>query len=223
MVFTADLGTLYVAVPKTGCSTIKTILAASTGLLPGDVDPRRGWPQVHLAWRTRPGNWSSLAAADRAALLGGEGVFRFTSVRNPFERVVSCYLNKVARKGDSNVLARSMRRLGVDSMLSFLEAVAAQPPLRRDVHCRAMTDLCRPDRIVFGRIIRYEHFESDLRSVMEALGLGDRDIPQPRWRHRTDAGRHVAELIGPRERDLVREIYRDDFEAFGYSLEIPSP
>ena len=109
-----------------------------------------------------------------------------------------------------------MRARGVDSLLSFLEAVAGEAPLDRDVHCRAMTDLCRPDRIVFERIIRYERFEADVRSAMVGVGFDDRPPPKPPWSNRTNAGGHLADLLGSRERDLVRAIYRDDFEAFGY-------
>ncbi len=216
MVFTDDLSLLYIAIPKTGCTAVKTLLAGPAGLLGRETAPWRSSPRVHKAWRDRPGNWSSLSPDRRARLLEGPGVFRFTSVRNPFERIVSCYLNKVAPLGGRTGLAARMRAGGVDSLLSFLEAVAGEAPLVRDVHCRAMTDLCRPDRIVFEQIIRYECFEADVRTAMAAAGLGDRPPPQPPWSNRTNAGAHLAELLGSRERDLVRAIYRDDFEAFGY-------
>jgi len=90
-----------------------------------------------------------------------------------------------------------MKDLGVRSLLSFLEIVARQPPLRRDVHCRAMTDLCYAGRIGYDDMIRYETFEADLRRVMARLNLVDFDIPKPAWRNKTDAGSHMRDLLGP--------------------------
>jgi len=91
--------------PKTGCTTIKMIVAASVGMLGDEALKTRNRPGIHEAWRNREVNWSHLADAQREALLTGESTFRFTSVRNPFERLVSCYLNKIVDHGWGNSLA----------------------------------------------------------------------------------------------------------------------
>jgi hypothetical protein len=221
MIFTPDGSAMYVAVPKTGCTTIKVILAASVGMLGGQALRTRSRAGIHDAWRNREVNWSHLTEARREALLTGATTLRFTSVRNPFERLVSCYLNKIVDRGWGNALGRRMKDLGVNSLLSFLEVVARQPPLRRDVHCRAMTDLCHADRIRYDDIVRYETFEADLRRIMISLNVADFEIPKPTWRNKTDAGLHMRELLGPRECDLIRQTYRADFETFGYAMDLP--
>lgn len=38
---------------------------------------------------------------------------------------------------------------------------------------------------------------------------------------RTDAESKIKGYLGPREADLIYEIYRQDFELFGYSRDIP--
>ncbi len=223
MIFAPDRSALYVAVPKTGCTTVKTIVAAAVGMLGARALTRRSRPAIHDAWRDREANWSQLPEAERQALLTGAATFRFTSVRNPFERAVSCYLNKIVGRGAGEYLGRRMRDLGVDSVLSFLEVVAGQPPLLRDVHCRAMTDLTHIGAIAYDDIVRYETFEADLARIMVRLNVPDLAIPRPARRNRTDAGSHLHELLGPAECDLIHEIYRRDFETFGYSMDLPVP
>lgn len=217
MVFAPDYSTIYVSVPKTGCTTIKMVVAASSGLLrPDQLKRARGW--IHNSWREQDERWSELSTEDREAMLLGEDTFRFTSIRNPYERLVSCYLNKIAG-GEANYhLAKRLRDRGEVTMLSFLKFVADQPPMERDVHCRAMVDLCYSGHVQYHDIIRYESFEVDLRRVMEKLNVVDFPIPKPSHSQRTDAGSHVSELLGVEECALIRSVYERDFETFGYSL-----
>ena len=222
MIFAPDRSSLYVAVPKTGCTTIKTIVAAAVGMIDGEALERRTRGGIHDAWRDRDANWSDLAEAERQSLLTGPATFRFTSVRNPFERLVSCYLNKIVNHGEGNHLGRRMRGLGVDSLASFLEVVARQPPLARDVHCRAMTDLTFAGALRYDDVVRYETFEEDLGRIMARLGIAGLAIPRPARRNRTDAGSRLRELLGPRESDLIRDIYRRDFETFDYAMDLPT-
>ena len=105
-------------------------------------------------------------------------------------------------------------------MLSFLRFVADQPPLDRDVHCRAMVDLCYAGRVNYSEIVRYESFEDDLRRVMLSLKAVDWPIPKPWPVQRTFAGSQMQDLLGGEERALIKGIYGRDFDAFGYSREL---
>jgi hypothetical protein len=217
MIFSADHSTLYVSVPKTGCTTIKTVVAACVGLLEPDLVSRSGRVPVHRTLKGREERWSDLTDAERDEMLCGDARFRFTSVRNPYERLVSCYLNKIADGEADYHLARRLRRYGEVSMLSFLKYVADQPPLLRDVHCRAMVDLCYYGKVTYDDIVRYESFEDDIKRILERLNAESVPIPRPGGANRTDAALHLDELLGPEECSLIREIYQRDFEAFGYS------
>ncbi|MGI8840552.1 MAG: sulfotransferase family 2 domain-containing protein, partial [Caulobacteraceae bacterium] len=165
MIFSPDRSALYVAVPKTGCTTIKTIVAAASGMIRPKALGRPTRGAIHNAWRDRQGGWVHLAETERQALLTGAATFRFISVRNPFERVVSCYLNKIVGHAASDYLGQRMKELGVDSLAAFLDVVAGQPPLRRDVHCRAMSDLIFAGAVHYDDVVRYETFETDLRRI----------------------------------------------------------
>jgi hypothetical protein len=217
MIFSPDLSTLYVSVPKTGTTTIKTVVAACVGLLDSQSVSRGGRVQIHRALRRREGRWSDLADEERREMLCGESTFRFTSVRNPYERVVSCYLNKIADGYADFYLARQLRQHGEVTLLSFLKFVADQSPIKRDVHCRAMVDLCYHDHVSYDDIVRYESFEGDIRRILEKLNVTNITIPKAGSANRTDAGLYLDELLGIDECALIREIYQRDFEAFDYS------
>ncbi|MBA3810164.1 MAG: sulfotransferase family 2 domain-containing protein [Caulobacteraceae bacterium] len=221
MIFTPDRSLLYVSVPKTGCTTIKMIIGASVGLLSPQALEHKTRGAIHSTWNARNTTWSDLIDEKRNDLLTGPSTFRVTSVRNPFERVVSCYLNKITGKNDSFYLARKLRERGDTSIHAFLEFVRDEPPLRRDVHCRAMTDLCFSGRVQYDDLIRYETFEIDLRRMMVRLDLSTHGIPKPAAASKTNAGARMHDLLGPRECELVREIYAADFKEFGYSLDLP--
>ena len=79
-----------------------------------------------------------------------------------------------------------------------------------------MTDLCFIGTISYDDIIRYETFDADIRRILERLNVPDLSIPKAAPSNRTEAGSHVFEMLGRRECDLVREIYKSDFETFGY-------
>lgn len=221
MIFTPDRSVLYVSTPKTGCTTIKMIVAARAGLLDPALLGGRTKGYVHALWAERRPLWSDLSENEREGILEGGGTLRITSIRNPFERLVSCYLNKIVARAEEFYLAKQLAARGEVTMLSFLRFIRDETPLRRDIHYRVMTDMIRPDSIRFDEIIRYETFESDVRRVMSRLNLADFGVPTPAPFRKTEAGARMHALLGPEETDLIREIYRSDFEAFGYSMDLP--
>jgi hypothetical protein len=220
MIFSPDHSAIYVSVPKTGCTTIKMLVAASAGLLDSDFLTNKSSGRIHTVFRWREQRWTDLTDDERRLLLFGRIGIRFTSIRNPFERIVSCYLNKIAVENPTLGVARRLRAQGDVTMLSFLRYIADQPPLRRDVHCRAMTDLCYSGRVTYDDIVRYESFEADLRRIMEKLNVSDLSIPKPAAAQKTNAGARINDLLGQAECDLIRKLYEDDFETFGYSKQL---
>ena len=118
-------------------------------------------------------------------------------------------------------MARRAQGHGEISLLGFLEFVQGQPPLRRDVHCRVMSDLCFSGHVCYDDIIRYETFDYDVKRVMKKLNIGHLNIPTPSRKNKTDAGAKMHALLGESECELIREIYKADFEEFGYSTALP--
>ena len=218
LIVTPDLGALYVSCPKTGCTTIKTVLAAAAGGVdPAADDFGQSIADIHDWWLRREPRWSLLSVERRQDLLTSPEVFRFTSVRDPYERIVSCYLAKVARPNASQ-LRRIMEARGDMSLRAFLRYIAETPPLARDIHCRRMVDLTDHGAVAFDEIVRHESFEADLTGVIERLAVPGLRVPPQNPARPTHARDRLAELLGNEEKRLVAEIYAEDFAAFAYPL-----
>ena len=218
LIFTPDFRALYVSCPKTGCTTIKTVMAAAAGGIdPMTEDFGLSVANIHEWWVRHEPRWSGVTPRERLDLVQSPDVFRFTSVRDPYERIASCWLAKVARPNNSR-LRTTMRERGDSSLLGFLRYVAETPPLARDIHCRRLVDLTGNGAVSFDAVIRHERFAADLSVIIERLAVRGLRIPQQNPARPTHAVEKMAELMGPAERALAAEIYADDFAAFGYPV-----
>jgi hypothetical protein len=214
---------LYVATPKVGCTAIKHMLQQAE--LGGRLTYRRYGDEHNpvLSPLLAPLDDPDLfAAVMDIRLTGSEGWFRFTFVRNPFVRVLSCYLDKIV-----NSIPERMRLLpilgldpkaGAPDFRSFLEAIAATPLPDHDVHWAPQVWLLQPDHVPYDFIGRMERFDVDLAHVCDRLGI-DRTPSPPA--HSTGAAEQIASHYGPEETALVRSIYGEDFKRFGYDERAP--
>lgn len=206
-------GYVYVETPKVGCTTVKRMLQ----LAELDGDAARLPELVH----DRTASPLKAPAGDPDAFrrhYEAAGTFRFCFVRNPFSRALSCYLDKfVGNAWERNRLAPELGldRDRVPGFRAFLEAVAAQPPERRDIHWATQRSLLRPDRFRYSFIGRFESFATQLGQVAAAIGVSAH-ADLSRRANETGASGRMAEFLGPEEADLVRQIYAEDFTTFSY-------
>jgi len=211
-------GFLYVETPKVACSTIKRTLQEIEA---GTVDRATG---VHDKAA------SPLCGAIGSGLTLHEifrtrRLFRFTFVRNPYTRILSCYLEKILV--DANERRRHQGLLGCDpqqpvSFVGFLRAIDRIADRERDVHWRSQSCLIGDLAIEYHLIGRFEALRRDLSYILRALGERESDAAILDVRHhRTDAATRIDEFFGPEEQALVGRIYRADFLRYGYSLNLP--
>ncbi len=155
-----------------------------------------------------------------SAVFESDDWFRFCFVRNPFTRVLSCYLDKIVGR----TRTRYLPKLGFNaeeevSLERFLLRLRKRRLLHLNPHWAPQSYLIRPDTIRYHFIGRFEHLQTHLSLLAKTLGYAhliespERVTERP---HRTDAGQRVRQFIGPRETALIREIYRGDFLTFGY-------
>ena len=220
---------LYVETPKAGCTTIKAMLQAHEGRL----SARSGFDDAHRTQDLKIRGPRDDLKRFFEILASGDA-YRFTFVRNPFSRVLSAYLDKICNRfpsGNWNTgpqscervqRERRLRRKGLGlplhgeiSFIQFLEAVLSADACDLDVHWRPLHLLTRPDLIEYDFIGRFEQFDQDLHYIAYRLGMSP--IADERGRsHRTDAGEKIQQYYNARCAGIVREIYRHDFELFGY-------
>lgn len=210
---------LYVANPKVGCSsiiwTLRRFESGDPNAVPdrvGDIHDRAGSPLLRF---------SDLDAPDA---LEGPGLLRFTFVRNPFDRLMSCYLQKIVRETPERatlleLLDRPPRDTGRIDFDEFVGAVAEQPPEAMDPHWRIQSRQTLQDLIDYDFIGRFEHFDRDLAELGRRISPGfDAFIHAER---RQATGAKPTERISPATAATIRRVYAEDFERFSYPEEVP--
>lgn len=204
---------LYVATPKAACTTIKHTLQQ---VEMGGMLEFRKYGDEHF-----PVLSPLLAPLDQPSLyfaaLQTEDWFRFTFVRDPFDRALSCYLDKIVNSIPER--HRLLPELGLDaagdvpSFATFLKAIADQPDDQRDFHWAPQNWLTQPATMRYHFVGRLERFDEDFRHVCETLGIA---AVTDAVRHSTNASEKLANFYGSEEIELVQAIYAGDFTDFDY-------
>ena len=164
---------------------------------------------------------------NRAAFLAGIDVeydryFKFTFVRNPWDRLLSCYMSKVVRSGAGmpmgtygNVtLSRNM------SFQEFAEAVCRISDEAANAHFRSQHSfVCgagsRKD-ILADYVGRFENLEEDFEVVTKKIGI-DAQLPHAANTASIRGSRSYRDFYDERLAEMVGERYREDIDLFGYS------
>jgi hypothetical protein len=204
---------LYVATPKVACTAIKHALQQVE--MRGMLTYRR-YGEEHF-----PALSPLLSPLDDPEIyydaVRSDDWFRFSFVRNPFSRILSCYLDKIVKHIPER--HRLLPELGLDpigevpSFKEFLRAVASQPVERHDFHWAPQSWLIQPERMHYHFIGRFERFDDDFRHMCRAVDIA----PElPPVRHSTNATDQLADFYGADEIELVQSIYAEDFARFDY-------
>jgi hypothetical protein len=200
------LRAIYLPNPKVAGSTIMATLVPADGSqhLAGLAEYNSDESRRRLSSEHDPaGFWAALN--DRA-------YYRFAFVRDPYARAASAYLDKIASRREPRFAGRL--RLQQDaSFVDFLAAVSRQRPREMNRHWRPQS-LLIPIGVKLSFLGRFENFDADFAAVKDALGVSAPTVS--RREHGSGGGAH-DELLGPRERALIEEVYAEDFRRFGYA------
>lgn len=143
----------------------------------------------------------------------------FCVSRNPFDRILSAYLDKIGPGRDPNVWIPFCRRYGLDSdaalpFRDFLQCLRGDStPHLLDFHFRPQyfTNNCRflMPRFTF----RFERM-FEVEEFLQSLGVR----PMRFAPHAQNASRRTRELSAD-EISIIRDLYRLDFETYGYDMD----
>ncbi|MFG6590514.1 sulfotransferase family 2 domain-containing protein [Sulfitobacter sp. 1A12157] len=202
---------VFVHIPKTGGTSLALALedrAMKDDVMLGDTPKalkrRRRLQGVQAAGRL----WKHSTLADIDGLMRAEeldGLFRFTLVRNPWNRVASYYRWLRGQGFDHPAVALAK----ATDFAGFLRHPQTQASLRAWPARRYMQDATGRERC--DLYIRLEHFARDAVPLFEHLGF-ELDLPQ------VNASEGEAAYT-PELRDIVSKICAEDIARFGYAYE----
>jgi hypothetical protein len=134
-----------------------------------------------------------------------EEYFKFVFVRNPWDRLVSCYHDKVLKK-------KLFKKCWNKDFKYFVNYVKKQNLETADRHIRLQSSLFPVNAVDF--IGRFENFENDFQYVGKKIGLPESKLPH----YNITKHKHYSEYYDDETRAIVAEMYADDIKNFGYQF-----
>lgn len=199
--------------PKVACSTVKrTMQAAELGIQESEL--KFG---THDKAKSPLSGFSQSPELLKRAMKGELKSFAF--VRNPYSRVLSCYIDKIVTNEWER--ARHLPALGFEkgsdvSFEEFLEVIVEQKVSEMDIHWCPQTELLAPDHIPYDFIGRFETFSYDLNKVLNNFYSATVEVTNVDF-HKSNAVDKLKKYYTPKAIDMVKHLYKDDFERFCYS------
>ena len=214
---------VYLATPKVATTSILTTLMPlfDFGDSEGSVHSSGG---IHSSFNHSPHQ------IDKANFLAGMGskyhhYFKFTFVRNPWDRLVSCYANKITEgQAETRLKKRKYGDVtlrGDMTFKEFAEAVCRIPDEVSNVHWRSQHITVCDDglekNILANFVGRFENLAEDFQFVAKEIGLDRAELmhlakakPRKGYPYRDFYDERLARMVGER--------YREDADLFGYSF-----
>jgi hypothetical protein len=161
---------------------------------------------------------------------------RFSFVRNPYARAVSCWADKFGSKplvpGDVYIDAYLALRpridadlpVGNDSSLSFADFVtfaAFAAKLRHEIHLQTQDDILRMPGIALDLIGRLESFDADFARVLDHMKAPDEVRHEAATKANASTHDQWPKYYTSKLADAIYRAYECDFDRFGYPRQLP--
>jgi hypothetical protein len=163
-------------------------------------------------------------------LIQSPTLFRFSVVRNPYNRVFSAWQSKLLLReplqskpylncsffnqplSNAQDIARAFE--------GFLEHITAQKTRRPDGHWAPQAIVLRPDLISYTKIAKVEELQELEHELGEHLGPA---MPAAFSAYRTNESLipFLSDFVTARSAELIRRFFAEDFEVFGYNVQTP--
>lgn len=222
---------IYLCVPKSASSRIKTSLGALLGRRLSSSEDANNRKLSGLKAPHHVG----LSAFYRLAM--DTNTLRFSFVRNPYGRLVSCWADKFQDKplvsGDPFVEQYLAARAqidpslpaGADRTLSFADFVrfVSEPVAQRlNAHWQLQQELVDGPAVPLDFVGRLESFDSDFSRVFDHAGAGEALRSATRQPVNTSTRRPWRDYYTAELADRIYRAYERDFDRFDYPRSLPA-
>lgn len=206
---------VYYDVPKAACTTVKLWIADADGIAVKSSIHSTDIPRISY----------------RKAASKYKDYFHFSFVRNPWDRLVSCYYNKIcdpADKGIRNAVIVDGEYKGFTgrygkgyfkhmTFTDFVHFICDIPDWMCDAHFRSQDTFLNMGAMDF--VGRFEDFRLDFRYVMEEVGAADsatKFLSQKSMASSYEGGYRA--LYDDETQALVARKYAREIERFNYTF-----
>jgi chondroitin 4-sulfotransferase 11 len=221
---------VYLVVQKAACSSLKTALVPLFDLDTGQYETvRRDGSQDLKVHKLFDNSGYQIDKQQLTSELEGtyQDYFKFAFVRNPWDRLVSCYSQKLLDVKRDSIGQRSNLSPSISGIQiyngmpfdDFVRAIHAIPDEEANIHFRSQCKtVCEEDGDIMADFVgNFETLEEDFSYVAERIGAPEVQLPHL-LRSKNREGRSYSEFYDSRLTELVYERYTKDIELFGYSF-----
>ena len=188
---------IYVINPKCACTSLKAFVVTNDDRI-----------EIDVGKIGRDGAFGGIDTTED--ITGYTGYFKFSFVRNPWDRLVSCYTEKVVDQGRwENIFGKA------PSFERFVRTVADIPDESSDMHWRSqyLNLVGHDDNLVVDFLGRVEAINDGVREVASRTGLTFNLGHYRKSRRKPYTAYYNEEMRG-----LVAKRYTVDIAMFGYSF-----
>lgn len=223
---------VYCVVPKVACSSIKVALLPLFDLDPSEYRVSKGKDgsaiKIHELFADSSYQIGRRQFLKRFEKGRYDDYFKFAFVRNPWDRLVSCWRHKLSNENRPSGMkypAKLAERLyGGMPFSEFVEVVAETPDSEANLHFQSQISMVRGDSggeagssLLPDFIGSFENLGGDFETAVRKIGVKEKLELGHLMRSKRDS-RSYADFYDERLRDIVRERFREDVETFGYSF-----
>jgi hypothetical protein len=220
-----DAGLLFIMAPRTASSAVGRVLREELGgefMPPSDVMDDDGTLEVRHKHTTLDDlvRHGLLSPEERAKLLV------FTTVRNPFDSLVSLYVSNAATYrelqdkagswGKQELKRNNLRFCATHTFDQWIEH-SYQPTLRERLRGKRVRTRRNPWLAGVDVVMRFESLQEDFEGVLRRAGVDGRHVV-PVLNRTKGRRRDYRSYYSPRSRQLVELAWKADLERFGYAF-----
>lgn len=148
-------------------------------------------------------------------------IFSFTMVRNPWDRLVSAWADKLhTARSTREKRIKSLGATGVHAALAasdfsaFVEMLPGSQLFNTDVHFKPQARIVEAAEINYTA--RFENYEQEVRRILDWVGISDNTVTIPRRNATTAVARNLDDWYDAKTRQIVEVLYAEDIERWGY-------
>lgn len=198
---------VYLAVPKVATTSILLTISQSY-----DIKIKRRRIHSNPFWHRKQGKLDQSQA----------NYYKFTFIRNPFDRLVSCYKEKIVKRYNRKLPPfYDSHHLSVTenaSFSEFVEIISDIPDCLADRHIKSQyATLYRKNRLLVDRVGRFEHLAENWAELAKKYNLKPELLHKLSSYHFENTHRDYRLYYTRELAEMVYKRYQKDVELLGYT------